>query len=192
MRICVYGASSNEIDQKYIETTEAFGRELAQRGHGIVFGGGANGLMGAAARGAHERGGEIIGVIPEFFKEMNGSFFKACTQLICTETMRSRKQKMEDLSNAFVVTPGGIGTFEEFFEILTLKQLGRHDKPIVIFNMYCYYEPMRAMMEAAIAQGFMKESCRELYLFADTAEQVLDYIEAYVPGKADTSHYKSM
>ena len=192
MRICVYGASSNEIDLRYIETTEAFGRELARRGHGLVFGGGANGLMGAAARGAHELGGEIIGVIPEFFREMNSNVFASCTELIYTDSMRSRKQKMEDLSEAFVVTPGGIGTFEEFFEILTLKQLGRHDKPIVIFNMCGYYDPMRAMMEASIAQGFMKESCRELYLFAETAEQAMDYIEDYASGKADVSRYKSM
>lgn len=192
MRICVYGASSNQIDPKYIAATEEFGRALARRGHGVVCGGGANGLMGAVMRGAHALGGEIIGVVPEFFKEMNSNVYDACTELLYTENMRSRKQKMEDLSDAFVVTPGGIGTFEEFFEILTLKQLGRHDKPIVVFNMYGYYEEMRAMMEAAVEQGFMKASCRELYLFADTMEQVLDFVEAYVPVQTGTAHYKSM
>ncbi len=192
MRICVYGASSNTIDKKYISATEDFGRKLAKRGHGVVCGGGANGLMGAVQRGAKEVGGEIIGVVPTFFNEMDVNIFKDGTELIWTDSMRHRKQVMEDKADAFVVTPGGIGTFEEFFEILTLKQLERHEKPIVVFNMYGYYDTMKEMMEQAIAQNFMKDACRELYFFADTAEEVLDYLEAYKPAKAKTKHYKAL
>ena len=122
MKICVYGASSNSIDKKYIEAGERLGSLMAARGHTLVFGGGANGLMGAVARGEAEVRGEIIGVAPTFFN-VDGILFPDCTDFVYTETMRERKQKMEELSDAFVMTPGGIGTIEEFFEILTLSHL---------------------------------------------------------------------
>lgn len=192
MRICVYGASSNTIDKKYISATEDFGKKLAERGHGVVCGGGANGLMGAVQRGAQEMGGEIIGVVPRFFDDMDVNLFREGSEFIYTDSMRQRKQIMEDRSDAFVVTPGGIGTFEEFFEILTLKQLERHEKPIVVFNMFGYYDTMKDMMERAIQQNFMKDTCRELYYFAETAEEVLDYLESYKPAKAKSQHYKTL
>ncbi len=192
MRICLYGASSDLIDKKYIEQTEEFGRILAKRGHSLVFGGGAQGLMGAAARGVSEIGGEILGIAPTFFDEVDGILYKQCTEFIFTETMRERKQLMEDHADAFVVTPGGIGTFEEFFEILTLKQLGRHEKPIIIYNMLGHYDTMRLMMEEAIEKKFMKDTCRELYAFLDTAEDVLSYLENYTAHSAGTKYYKNI
>ena len=114
MNICVYGASSNVIDKKYIEVTEELGRKMAERGHNLVFGGGANGLMGAAARGVYEKGGYIVGVVPTFFN-VDGILFENCNEMIRTETMRQRKQIMEDRADSFIMTPGGMGTFEEFF-----------------------------------------------------------------------------
>ena len=136
MRICIYGAASPTIDAEYTEKVELLGEKLAKRGHSLVFGGGANGLMGAAARGIKKQGGHIIGVIPKFFGEESvEAIFEECDELITPDTMRERKQIMEDNSDAFIVVPGGIGTFEEFFEILTLKQLCRHNKPIAIYNM---------------------------------------------------------
>ena len=192
MRICLYGASSNEIDKKYIEQTEEFGRLLAQRGHSLVYGGGAQGLMGAAARGVHENNGEILGIAPTFFSEVDGVLFKQCSNFIYTETMRERKQLMEDHADAFVVTPGGIGTFEEFFEILTLKQLGRHQKPIVIYNMLGYYDTMKKMMEEAIEKNFMKPTCRELCAFLETPEEVLGYMESYKADKVGAKHFKNI
>lgn len=191
MRICLYGASSNQIDEKYIEQTEEFGRILATHGHSLVYGGGAQGLMGAAARGVHEKNGFILGIAPSFF-QVDGILFDQCSEFIYTETMRERKQLMEENADAFVVTPGGIGTFEEFFEILTLKQLGRHEKPIVIYNILGYYDTMRLMMEEAIEKGFMKFTCRELCTFLDTAQDVIHYLESYKANKAEAKYYKNI
>lgn len=191
MNICVYGASSNLIDKRFIEKTEELGRLMATRGHTLVFGGGAQGLMGAVARGVREKGGNIIGVTPKFF-DVDGIVFKHCTELIYTETMRERKQTMEDRADAFIVTPGGIGTFEEFFEILTLKQLGRHCKAIVLYDMYGYYDTMEKAMEEAIEKNFMKPTCRELYEFLENAEDVLHYIENYNGKLQGTEHFKNI
>lgn len=178
MRICVYGAASSTIDPLYIEKVEQLGRELASRGHSLVFGAGANGLMGAVARGVRELNGYILGVVPKFFDE---SYIETlcdfCDELIRPDTMRQRKQIMEDNADAFIVVPGGIGTYEEFFEILTSKQLCRHNKPIGIYNVLGYYNEMNLMMEQAIAKNFVKENCLELYKITDDPEELLRYIE---------------
>ena len=192
MNICIYGASSTQIDQEYIDKIEELGRELASRGHGLVFGGGAQGLMGAAARGFLEKGGQIIGIAPTFFMNVDGILFDRCSQFVYTETMRERKQLMEEKSDAFLVAPGGIGTFEEFFEILTLKQLGRHTKPIIIYNVLGYFDSMRVMMEDAITKGFLKPTCRELYVFVDNPLDVINYLEHYTVPSAETKYYKNI
>ena len=192
MRICIYGASSTLIDPKYIEETEILGEVLAGEGHGLVFGGGTEGLMGAAARGFARKGGEIIGIAPTFFLNVDGILYDQCTEFIYTETMRERKQLMEEKADAFIVTPGGIGTFEEFFEILTLKQLGRHTKPILIYNVMGYFDSIKAMMEDAIEKKFMKDTCRELYIFVDTPEAVIEYLQKYTVPSAETKYYKNI
>ena len=154
MKICVFGAASNNIDAVYTQTAYAFARHLADRGHSLVFGAGKDGMMGAAAKGFTDGKAEVVGVIPHFFDDFAVEVkYPACTQLIYTETMRERKAKMEELAEAFVITPGGIGTFEEFFEVLTLKQLGRHKKPIAIYNMNGYYDDLESILENAIAQA---------------------------------------
>ena len=191
MNICVYGAASQEIDSIFIETVEKLGEKIAKRGHNIVYGGGAQGLMGAVARGVKKAGGKVIGVAPTFFK-VDGVLFQDCDEFIYTETMRERKQIMEDSSDCFIVTPGGIGTFEEFFEIVTLKQLRRHEKAIVIYNINGYYDEMNTKMEKAIKDGFMKESCRSLYKYFDDGEEMLDYLENYIPVKAEPKAYKNV
>ena len=178
MKICVFGAASPKIDLVFIKETEVFGAELAKRGHTLVFGGGANGLMGAAARGAASEGGEIIGIIPKFFEDENiEALFDKCDDLIETDSMRDRKMIMEEMADAFVVVPGGIGTFEEFFEVLTLKQLCRHDKPIAILNIEGYYNELEAVMNVSISKGFINENCKSLYKFVNTAGEALDYVE---------------
>lgn len=181
MRICVYGAASPTIDREYIEKVEIMGKEMVARGHSLVFGGGGNGLMGAAARGVRAAGGHILGVIPKFFDEENvEAICDFCDELIQPDTMRQRKQIMEDNSDAFIVTPGGIGTFEEFFEILTLKQLCRHNKPIVLYNLKGYYNELNQVMEESIKKNFIRDNCRELYQITDDLEQLFAYIEAPV------------
>ena len=147
MRICVFGAASPTIDPEYIQKVELLGEEMAKRGHSLVFGAGGNGLMGAAARGVHKGGGYVLGVIPKFFEEEGvEAIYDKCDKLIFTETMRQRKQTMEDNADAFIVAPGGIGTFEEHFEILTSKQLCRHNKPIVLYNVKGYYNELEEVM----------------------------------------------
>lgn len=181
MRICVFGAASPTIDSFYIEKVEELGKVMAKRGHSLVFGGGGNGLMGAAARGVKDSGGYIMGVIPEFFKsESVEKIYDFCDELILPETMRQRKQIMEDNSDAFIVVPGGIGTFEEFFEILTLKQLCRHDKPIAIYNLKGFYNELNAAMDSAIKKSFIRENCVDLYLCTESLEELFDYIESPV------------
>lgn len=191
MNICVYGASSYSIDPAYIQAGEEFGREMGRRGHDLVFGGGADGMMGAVARGVRETGRKIIGVAPRFFNA-DGILYEHCDELIRTDTMRERKQIMEDLSEAFVMLPGGIGTYEEFFEILTLKQLARHKKPIALYNIKGYFDPMQAMMEYGVAERFMNEGSMILYLVCDNAGQLLEYLERYEPQSVNPSVLKDL
>ena len=145
MNICIYGASSAELEQIYYDKTEELGRMMAKRGHGLVFGGGATGMMGAAARGVDSEDGYILGIAPRFF-DKPGVLYENCSEFIFTETMRERKKLLEERSDATIVTPGGIGTYEEFFEILTLKSLHRLDRPIVLYNINGYYDRMKALL----------------------------------------------
>ncbi len=191
MNICVYGASSNDIPEIYLEKTEELGEKIAKRGHGLVFGAGDNGVMGAAARGVKRGGGKIVGVVPSFFN-VDGIIYPQCDELIRPETMRERKQIMEDRADAFITAPGGIGTFEEFFEILTLKQLGRHNKPIVLYNLNGYYDGVVNLLEQAISQGFMREMCRRLCRVLDDPDEILDYLENYHEEKIDILHMKNI
>ena len=175
MNICIYGASSRKLAKEYYDAAEALGALMAQQGHTLVFGGGQEGIMGAVARGAHAHGGKIIGIAPRFF-DRPGILFEECTEFIYTDTMRERKALMEEHSEAFMVLPGGIGTYEEFFEMLTLKQLGRHNKPMVMLNTRGYYGPMAAMLQNTVDEGFMSADCLELYGVCNTPEEALDYI----------------
>ncbi len=170
MKLCVYGAASNDIHQDYLWAAEMLGITLAKKGIGLVFGAGDTGVMGACARGCAAMGGEIIGVAPRFFDEP-GILFQGCTQMHFTETMRQRKELMEQLSDGFLMAPGGIGTFEEFFEILTLRQLGRHQKPIAILNVRGYYDPLLALMENAAAEHFLGSDVLKMFtVFSDPAK----------------------
>ena len=191
MKICVYGAASSEIDKSFVEAGEELGRKMAQRNIGLVFCGGRNGMMGSVARGIAQNGGSILGISPKFFEENNAEIsFPECTEFIHTDTMRERKRLLDEKSDAFIITPGGIGTFDEFFEILTLKQLGRHNKAIVIYNINGYFENMLKMMQISIEQKFITEDCIELYKVTTSADETLDYIENYDPTDVDISKVK--
>ena len=190
MNITLYGAASDRIDRAYIDGVEALGRAMAKRGHTMVFGAGSTGLMGAAARGFYKSGAEIIGVLPNFFPD--GVIYPNCNEIIRTETMRERKAVMEDMSDAFIVTAGGIGTFEEFFEVLTLKQLGRHAKAVAVLNTNGYYNNLLAMLDTAVKGEFLTEQGRALCAEFDRAEELVDYIEGYVPDPTDIWHMRKM
>ncbi len=178
MKICVFGAASSAIDESYIKAVELLGEKMAKRGHTLVFGAGGSGLMGAVARGVHKGNGKIIGIIPSFFKEETiEEIFDKCDELIYTDTMADRKSKMEDLSDAFITVPGGIGTFEEFFQVLTLKQLARHTKPIAIFDVNDYYVELNDFLNLSVKEKFINQECYDLYLYSNKIDEVLDYIE---------------
>ena len=176
MNICVYGAASKKIAAPFSEAGHALGYELAQRGHSLIFGGGDGGMMGAVARGVHDGGGHITSIAPSFFN-VDGVLYALCDEYIYTETMRQRKQQMEDRSDAFIVSPGGIGTFEEFFEIFTLKQLDRLKKPIAVLNTGGYYDPMLEMLRHTAEGGFMSYANLDLFFVSDDIRRVLDYVE---------------
>lgn len=178
MKICVFGASSRDLEQGYFDEAFALGAELARRGHTIVFGGGASGLMGATARGAKSRGGHLIGIAPKFFDEP-GILDKDCDEMIFTETMSERKKAMEDMSEAFITLPGGIGTFEEFFEALTLKQLGRHAKAMAVLNTLGYYDALEAMVQRAVDERFLTADGKDLYAMFTDVDELVSYVENY-------------
>ena len=179
MRICLYGASSTKTDKKYIDAVEQLCEKLAKRGHSLVFGAGANGLMGAAARGFTRGGGHITGIAPGFF-DIDGIIYDKCDELIRPETMRERKMLLEDNADVFLIVPGGVGTFDEFFEILTLKQLGRHSKAIVIYNLGGYYDKLQDFMNVAKDEYFISDKTLTLYELFDDGDKLTEFIENYV------------
>ena len=191
MKLCLYGASSNAIDEKYILATEKLGEEMAKRGHTLIFGGGASGLMGAAARGMTKGNGKIIGISPSFF-DVDGVLYDKCTEFIYTETMRERKQLLEDNADGFIVTPGGPGTMDELFETLALRQLGVHNKPIAVFNIDGYYNPLSRLLETAFEGGFMTKEILELCPIFSDETQLLKYLEDNEGGTGDFSVLKDL
>lgn len=178
MNICVYGAASNKIDKVYIEKTEELGKYMAQNGIGLIFGAGANGLMGAVARGAYSENGKIIGIVPRFFTG-DGIRFEKCTELILTETMRERKKNMEELSDAFIITPGGIGTLDEFFEIFTLQNLKQHRKPVAIYNINGFYDTMLSFLRELVEKGFLAKEAVERIIVSDSLEEIISKIKGF-------------
>ena len=191
MKIAVYGAASRLIDSSYKEKGKELGRKMTERGHGLVFGGGANGMMGAVAEGVHEKQGYILGVVPKFFHEANAEIsFKECTEYIYTDTMRERKRQMEENCDAFIITPGGIGTLDEFFEILTLKQLGRHNKAIVLFDINGFFDELASSLYKMVKEQFITSDCGELCKVSTDIDEILNYIEEYDPKDIDISKVK--
>lgn len=189
--ICVYGASSNAIEPVYISSAELIGEKLAEKNIELIFGAGASGVMGATARGVVRKGGKLTGVAPKFFNA-DGVLFENCTKLIYTTTMRERKQLLEDLAGGFIVAPGGVGTYDEFFEILTLKQLGRHNKPLAIFNVNGYYDKLLDLLDLAVNQKFMTDATNDLYQVFTDIDEMIEYILTYDETIKSITHYKSV
>ena len=175
MNICVFGASSDRIDPIYLKTAEELGTLIARGGHRLVFGGGREGLMGACARGVLRAGGRPLGIAPCFFDEP-GVLMKEECDILFTDTMSERKRLMEEKADAFIALPGGIGTYEEFFEALTLKQLGRHDKPMAMLNTLGYFNIFNTLLQQTAEQGFMRGDVLTLYAMCKDPAAVLDHI----------------
>ncbi len=184
MRVCVYGASSSRIAPVYKEAGRELGILMADADMTLIFGGGQTGMMGAVLDGIQAAGGDSIGVSPRFF-DVDGVLAKSCTEFYFTETMRQRKQMMEELADAFIMTPGSIGTYEEFFEILTLKQLKQTDKPLVVLNSIGFFDPMIQMLTNAVEQDFLGDYIWELFEICDTPRKAVDWI-GQGSGKAET------
>jgi uncharacterized protein (TIGR00730 family) len=178
--ICVFSSSSNTIDQAYFNAASELGREIAQRGDQFLFGGGLTGLMGACARAVHQHDGKVIGVIPEALNE-KGIVYDGCDELVVTSDMRERKAQMDARSDAFIALPGGFGTIEEIMEIITLKQLRYHNKPVVILNIDGYFNHLIEQIKTIISRQFAKSGCYDLFYITDNVVRALDYIRDYVP-----------
>lgn len=185
MNICVFGASSDRLAEEYYLAAEKLGRLIAEDGSTLVFGAGRDGLMGKCAEGAASVGGHIIGIAPAFFDEP-GILYKDSGELILTGSMDERKTLMNDKSDAFVALPGGLGTFDEFFGCLTLKQLGRHSKPIVLLNTLGYFEPLYTLIKHSMDRKFAGRDTASLFALCDTPEQVMEYIANYIPMTGST------
>lgn len=180
MRICVFLGSSTGISPRYGEAARDFGALLARRGIGLVYGGGSIGLMGLVADGACAAGGEVIGVIPEALRAREQDHAHL-TRLHVVSTMHERKALMAELSDGFIALPGGIGTFEELFEVWTWSQLGYHEKPCGILNINGFYDGLRGFIDHVVDEGFLKVQHREMLLVNDDAEALLDAMLHYIP-----------
>ncbi|HHV59836.1 MAG TPA: TIGR00730 family Rossman fold protein [Clostridiaceae bacterium] len=178
--ICVYSSSSCAIDKVYFDAARKLGREIAIRNDIFLYGGGLTGLMGAVAEAVHNNNGKVIGVIPEALN-VKGIVYESCDELIITKDMRTRKAKMDSLSEAFIALPGGYGTLEELLEIITLKQLHYHCKPIVILNINNFYDKLIEFFEQIITLKFAKRECSTLYFTTNDIKEALDYIDSYTP-----------
>jgi uncharacterized protein (TIGR00730 family) len=178
-RLCVFCGSSAGSLSIYQETATAVGRILATKGYGVVYGGGHVGLMGALAEGVLAAGGEITGIIPQslFEKEIGYSDLK---DLRIVGSMHERKALMGELSDAYIALPGGFGTFEEFFEVVTWSQLGVHRKACGLLNVNGFYDPLLAMCDHAVEQGFIRAVDRNLILYDQDPEALIDRIASFV------------
>jgi uncharacterized protein (TIGR00730 family) len=180
LSIGVYCSSSSKIDDSYINVAVQVGELIAAGRLKLVYGGGNIGLMGTLARSVKENGGQVTGVNLELFVE-KGLCYRDADEIIICKTMSERKQIMEDRSDAFIVLPGGFGTLEEFSEVLTLKQLHFHNKPIVLLNINGFYSNLLAWMDNSFRESFIKDKYRSLYHAAENPEEAFSYIRDYTP-----------
>lgn len=172
-RVCVFCGSNPGTDPAYVAAAEATGRLLAERGLGLVYGGGSVGLMGRLAQAAMDVGGEVVGVIPDFLDRVEVAN-RDITRLEVAGSMHERKARMAELSDAFLALPGGIGTFEEVFETMTWTQLGVHDKPVGLVDVAGFWSSAAALLDRSVADGFLAEDVRAAVVVAPTAAEVLD------------------
>ena len=179
-RICVFCGSSMGARPEYAEAARATGRLIAQRGLGLVYGGGEVGLMGVLANAAMAAGGEVIGVIPEALMRMEVSH-PELTALHVVNTMHERKAMMADLSDAFIALPGGIGTLEELFEVWTWGQLGIHPKPLGFLDVDGYYGHLHTFLDHSVSEGFLKDRHRAMTAVESDPAALLNRLNAYVP-----------
>lgn len=173
--VCVFCGASNNVDKKFLDIGAEFGALLAQREITLVYGGGDCGVMGAVANSTMKHGGYAVGVFPRSLRNIENEH-QSLTEITIVDTMHERKQNMFERSDAFIVFPGGFGTMDEMFEILTWKQLLLHDKPVVIFNYQGYWDPLIALMKNIIEQRFAKAEVATYYHVVDKLEDIINVL----------------
>ena len=178
--VTVYCSSSTRIAPVFMDAARDLGRALALRGWRLVYGGNDVGMMGVLAGAVRAGGGKVVGVTPQLFID-KGVADSACDELHVTACMRERKAKMESCGDAFIALPGGLGTFEEFFEIVCGKQLGYHNKPIVLLNVDGYYDPLLRMIEHGLELNFVRPRAAGLYFVASSVEAAIEHLRHYQP-----------
>lgn len=176
MHITVYAASSGQVPEKYKAAAAELGHVMARRGHTLINGAGRTGLMGATCDALLEEGGKAIGIIPQFMIDQNWQH-TGMTELIVTPDMHERKEKMAAMNDACIACPGGVGTLEELFEIITWKQLGLYLKPIVILNIDGYFDPILAQLQRCIDEQFMRPQHGACWCVASTPEEAVNFCE---------------
>jgi len=178
--ICVFCSSSDVVGSAYFAAADELGSALARRGDVLVYGGAKVGLMGTLARAVHREGGRVVGVIPGFMAT-RGLAYAPADELIIARNLRERKASMENRADAFIALPGGFGTLEEMLEIITLKQLQQHGKPVLFLNTAGFYDPLAALFEHMRERGFVRACPERLYYFASDAADAFRYLDAYRP-----------
>jgi len=181
--VCVYCGASASADDLYQNSASELGSKMAKADLQLIYGGGASGLMGMTANAVLDNGGEVTGVFPEFLSKFETPH-KGLTEIHIVESMHLRKQKMAELSDCFVVMPGGFGTLEEFFEILTWRQLQLHDKPVFLVNLNGYWDPMLEMLNRIFEEKFARETHRSCFAIVDTVDDLIDAIKVASKGAA--------
>lgn len=177
-RICVFASSSDKIDEIYFRDAKILGEIIAKNNYDLVYGAGCVGTMYATAFCAKTFGAKVFGIIPKKLNNI-GVDWKECDEFIITECMATRKKQMRELSDAFIAIPGGFGTLEEVLEVITLKQLGYHSKPIVFLNTNNYYSILFAQFATMYDENFAKKINENLYYIAQTPQEAIDYINSY-------------
>lgn len=175
MNICVFCGSKDGVDKDMLSNARALGRWIASKGHRLVYGGANIGLMGAVADGALEEKGEVIGVLPEVLRDYELAH-ESLTEFHWVATMHERKAKMEDLSDLFIALPGGVGTLEEFFEQLTWKQIGVHQKPLILFDYKSFYKDLIHFMQGVERAGFLREGDVQNLSIVENLEELDKFI----------------
>jgi cytokinin riboside 5'-monophosphate phosphoribohydrolase len=186
--ICVFCSSSDAVDPMYFDAANELGATMAQRGIGLVYGGSNIGLMGTVARAVHQHGGQVIGVIPQTI-HARGIAYDTADELIITRDLRERKGVMEARADAFVTLAGGFGTLEEVVEVITLKQLQTHVKPIILLNTGGFYDPLITLFEHFYAQHFAKPDQRQLYYIAPDVGSAFTYLDGYQPPQLESKWF---
>jgi uncharacterized protein (TIGR00730 family) len=186
--ICVFCSSSDGIEPAYFAVAEELGARLAKDGLELVYGGASVGLMGALARSVHRHGGRVVGVLPESLQTKEIAYPEA-DEFIITKDLRERKAIMESRAGAFIALPGGFGTLEETVEMLTLRQLGLHNKAVVFLNALGFWDPLLELFEHMYRTRFAKPEYRGLYEVATTVDDALAAVATYVPPALGTKWY---